>query len=154
MARRTAEDLTQKLKVIDKSRELVTKATKATNYHAKQLKEEKCDPDGSNGVGKEELESVVKRIVEVELGVKITRTKDDTTSVSNFQFAKDKARLIFLSKETHVMFILTGHLKGYKKEKIDINISKDGNQILVSGGEGDGRNANGTIQERDKDQRV
>ncbi|KAK7279825.1 hypothetical protein RJT34_24883 [Clitoria ternatea] len=73
------------------------------------------------------------RVMEVELGLKITRTRDDTTSVSDFQFAKDRAGPIFLSKETDATFILTSHLKGYKKEKIDINISKDGNQISVSG---------------------
>ncbi|XP_050887839.1 22.7 kDa class IV heat shock protein isoform X2 [Lathyrus oleraceus] len=51
--------------------------------------------------------------MEVELGLKITRTKDDSTSISDFQFAKDRA--------------------GYKKENIDININKDGTKISVSG---------------------
>ncbi|KAK7301908.1 hypothetical protein RJT34_12785 [Clitoria ternatea] len=60
-ARRTVEDLTQKLKVIDESRALAIKATEAAKNQAKQLKEEKCDPDGSNVAWKEELESAVKR---------------------------------------------------------------------------------------------
>ncbi|XP_061345211.1 uncharacterized protein LOC133291047 [Gastrolobium bilobum] len=71
--------------------------------------------------------------MEVELGLKITRTRDDTTSISDFQFAKDRAGPVFLSKETDSMFFLTAHLKGYKKENIDIYISQDGTQISVSG---------------------
>ncbi|CAJ1976944.1 unnamed protein product [Sphenostylis stenocarpa] len=71
--------------------------------------------------------------MEVELGLKITRTKDDTTSVSDFQFAKDRLGPVFFSKETDAKLILTAHLKGYKKEDIDINISKDGTEISVSG---------------------
>ncbi|BAT94311.1 hypothetical protein LR48_Vigan02g202800 [Vigna angularis] len=71
--------------------------------------------------------------MEVELGLKITRTKDDNTSVSDFQFAKDRSGPVFFSKETDSKLILTAHLKGYKKEDIDINISKDGSEISVSG---------------------
>ncbi|XP_027367854.1 17.8 kDa class I heat shock protein [Abrus precatorius] len=71
--------------------------------------------------------------MEVELGLKITRTRDDITSVSDFQFAKDKTGPVFLSTETDATFKLTAHLKGYKKENIDITISKDGTQISVSG---------------------
>ncbi|KAK7343738.1 hypothetical protein VNO77_12739 [Canavalia gladiata] len=73
------------------------------------------------------------KIMEVELGLKITRTRDDTTSISDFQFAKDRTGPVFLSKETDATFILTAHLKGYKKENIDISISKDGSEISVSG---------------------
>ncbi|KAJ1424988.1 HSP20-like chaperone [Sesbania bispinosa] len=71
--------------------------------------------------------------MEVELGLKITTTRDDTISISDFQFAKDRAGPVFLSKETDSMFTLTAHLKGYKKENIDININKDGTKISVSG---------------------
>ncbi|KAE9589101.1 hypothetical protein Lal_00000072 [Lupinus albus] len=71
--------------------------------------------------------------MEVELGLKITRTRDDTTSISDFQFAKDRSGPLFFSEETDAMFILTAHLKGYKKENIDINISEDGSEISVSG---------------------
>ncbi|KAK2404389.1 centromere-associated protein E [Trifolium repens] len=71
--------------------------------------------------------------MEVELGLKITRTIDDTTSISDFQFAKDRAGPVFLSKETDSTFTLTALLKGYKKENIDININKDGTKLSVSG---------------------
>ncbi|GAU13339.1 hypothetical protein TSUD_42930 [Trifolium subterraneum] len=49
--------------------------------------------------------------MEVELGLKITRKIDDTTSISDFQFAKDRAGPVFLSKETDSTFTLTAHLK-------------------------------------------
>ncbi|KAI4352983.1 hypothetical protein L6164_007184 [Bauhinia variegata] len=71
--------------------------------------------------------------MEVELGLKITKTRDDITSVSDFHFAKDRAGPLFLSKETDSKFILTGHLKGYKNENIDIKISEDGRVISISG---------------------
>ncbi|PNY16809.1 class I heat shock protein [Trifolium pratense] len=71
--------------------------------------------------------------MEVELGLKITRTIDDKTSISDFQFAKDRAGPVFLSKETDSTFTLTAHLKGYKKENIDIIINKDGTKLSVSG---------------------
>lgn len=51
--------------------------------------------------------------MEVELGLKITTTRDDTTSVSDFQFAKDRSGPVFLSKETDAKLILTAHLKGF-----------------------------------------
>jgi hypothetical protein len=51
--------------------------------------------------------------MEVELGLKITRTIDDTTSISDFQFAKDRAGPVFLSKETDSTFTLTALLKGF-----------------------------------------
>ncbi|MED6210286.1 hypothetical protein PIB30_062737 [Stylosanthes scabra] len=64
--RKAVEDLSQKLNVINKSRELATKATEASNSQAKQLKEEKCgDPVGSNGAWKEDLETAVKRYASV-----------------------------------------------------------------------------------------
>jgi len=51
--------------------------------------------------------------MEVELGLKITRTKDDNTSVSDFQFAKDRSGPVFFSKESDSKLILTAHLKGF-----------------------------------------
>ncbi|RDX74460.1 17.6 kDa class I heat shock protein 1, partial [Mucuna pruriens] len=72
-------------------------------------------------------------MMEVELGLKITRTRDDTTSVSDFQFAKDKSGPVFLSKESDAALILIAHLRGYQKEKIEININKDGSELSVSG---------------------
>ena len=65
-AKRTVEDLTQKLKVVDESREMAVKATEASKGQAKQLKEEKYgDPDGTSGAWKEELEVAVKRYASV-----------------------------------------------------------------------------------------
>lgn len=53
------------------------------------------------------------RIMEVELGLKITRTKDESTSVSDFQFAKDRSGPVFFCKETDAKLTLTAHLKGF-----------------------------------------
>ncbi|KAK7299920.1 hypothetical protein RJT34_10749 [Clitoria ternatea] len=56
------EDLTEKLKVLSKSRESAIQATEASKSQAKQLKEEHCgNLDGANGAWKEELETTVKR---------------------------------------------------------------------------------------------
>ncbi|XP_057724237.1 WEB family protein At5g55860-like [Arachis stenosperma] len=64
--KKAVEDLSQKLNVLNESRELSTKATEASNCQAKQLKEEKCgDPVGSNGAWKEDLETAVKRYASV-----------------------------------------------------------------------------------------
>ncbi|KAI4307849.1 hypothetical protein L6164_030984 [Bauhinia variegata] len=61
-AERTVDDLSQKLKAINESRELAIKATEAAKSQTKQLKEEKCgDPDVTNNAWKEELETAVKR---------------------------------------------------------------------------------------------
>ncbi|KAL1332704.1 hypothetical protein HN51_061485 [Arachis hypogaea] len=61
-AKRTVVELTQKLKVVDESRELAITATDTAKDHAKQLKEVKYgNSDGTNGAWKEELEAAVKR---------------------------------------------------------------------------------------------
>ncbi|GAU31946.1 hypothetical protein TSUD_288800 [Trifolium subterraneum] len=70
--------------------------------------------------------------MELELGLKITKTRDDIDSISEYQFMKDTGP-VFKSRETNTMFILTAHLKGYKRNNIDINISKDGNKISIRG---------------------
>ncbi|XP_010260966.1 PREDICTED: uncharacterized protein LOC104599914 [Nelumbo nucifera] len=69
--------------------------------------------------------------MELELGLKITRTRDDLTS--DLRITKDRAGPLFLLRETETMFILTAYLKGFKKEKIRIEINEDGTQILISG---------------------
>ncbi|XP_061349347.1 uncharacterized protein LOC133294653 [Gastrolobium bilobum] len=71
--------------------------------------------------------------MELELGLKITKTRDDVTSTSEYQLAKDRAGPVFQSRETNTMFILTAHLKGYKRNNIDIKISEDGSKISISG---------------------
>ncbi|CAJ2666299.1 unnamed protein product [Trifolium pratense] len=70
--------------------------------------------------------------MELELGLKITKTRDDIDSISEYQFMKDTGP-VFKSRETNTMFILTAHLKGYKRNNIDININKDGNKISIKG---------------------
>ncbi|XP_047148911.1 WEB family protein At5g55860-like [Vigna umbellata] len=65
-AKRTVEDLTQKMKVIGDSRELAIKTTEAAKSQAKQLAEEKYGiPDVTGGAWKEELDSAVKRYASV-----------------------------------------------------------------------------------------
>jgi hypothetical protein len=49
--------------------------------------------------------------MELELGLKITKTRDDIDSISEYQFMKDTGP-VFKSRETNTMFILTAHLKG------------------------------------------
>ncbi|XP_010428746.1 PREDICTED: gelsolin-related protein of 125 kDa [Camelina sativa] len=72
--------------------------------------------------------------MEVELGLKITRTKDDVSSSRDFQVVKDSfGRHLSLSRETNSVFILTLHLKGFKKDGVDIEINKEGNRIKISG---------------------
>lgn len=48
--------------------------------------------------------------MDLELGLKITKTRDDVASISEYRFAK--AEPIFQSRETNTAFILTAHLKG------------------------------------------
>lgn len=50
--------------------------------------------------------------MELELGLKITKTRDDIASISEYQLAKDRAGPVFQSRETNTMFILTARLKG------------------------------------------
>lgn len=50
--------------------------------------------------------------MELELGLKITKTRDDIASISEYQLAKDRAGPVFQSRETNTLFILTAHLKG------------------------------------------
>lgn len=50
--------------------------------------------------------------MELELGLKIAKTRDELTSMAEFQFAKDRTGPVFLSSEDDNMFILTVHLKG------------------------------------------
>ncbi|XP_021903523.1 probable serine/threonine-protein kinase kinX [Carica papaya] len=71
--------------------------------------------------------------MELELGLKITRTRDDLTSSTDFRIAKNPSGVLFWSKETESMFILIIHLRGFRKENIEIEINRDGNQIVISG---------------------
>ncbi|CAJ1953136.1 unnamed protein product [Sphenostylis stenocarpa] len=69
--------------------------------------------------------------MDLELGLKITKTRDDIASISEYRLAK--AGPIFQSRETNTAFILTAHLKGYKRNNINIKISEDGSKISISG---------------------
>ncbi|KAJ7969812.1 Small heat shock protein HSP [Quillaja saponaria] len=71
--------------------------------------------------------------MELDLGFKITKTRDDITSIADFHITKDQAGILFLSRETDTMFILTCHLKGYRKENVSIKINEDGTRISISG---------------------
>ncbi|KAM1348290.1 hypothetical protein ACFX13_002597 [Malus domestica] len=71
--------------------------------------------------------------MDLELGLKITHSVDDHVSSANLRIAKDKSGPIFVSKETETMFILTAHLKGYRRERVHIDINEDGTQIGISG---------------------
>ncbi|CAL9240916.1 unnamed protein product [Arabidopsis halleri] len=71
--------------------------------------------------------------MELELGLKITRTKDDVSSSTDFRVARDSFGQLSLSRETTSVFFLILHLKGFKKDGIDIEINKEGNRIKISG---------------------
>lgn len=60
---------------------------------------------------KKEEEAVA--AMELELGFKLTRTRDDEqTSIADFRITTDSSGPIFVSEETDSKFILTGYLKG------------------------------------------
>ncbi|KAK6115664.1 hypothetical protein DH2020_007933 [Rehmannia glutinosa] len=67
----------------------------------------------------------------MELGIKLRRAADEFSS--DFQIAKDRAAPLFLSRQTDTIFVLTAHLKGYKRENIKIDINEDGSSIAISG---------------------
>ncbi|CAG7893703.1 unnamed protein product [Brassica rapa] len=71
--------------------------------------------------------------MELELGMKITRTKDDVSSSTDFRVSRDAFGQVSLSRETESVFILTLHLKGFKKKGIDIDINEEGDRITISG---------------------
>ncbi|KAF1884717.1 hypothetical protein Lal_00028603 [Lupinus albus] len=71
--------------------------------------------------------------MELELGLKITKTRDDISSINEYMLSKDRTRPVFQCRETNTMFILIAHLKGYKKNNIGIKISEDGSKISING---------------------
>ncbi|KAK2659033.1 hypothetical protein Ddye_005566 [Dipteronia dyeriana] len=71
--------------------------------------------------------------MELELGLKITHSRDDLTCTTDLCVTKDPSGPPFVPKEIETMFILVGHLKGFRRENIDIDINKDGNRIAIHG---------------------
>ncbi|GAB4845149.1 hypothetical protein Ancab_038553 [Ancistrocladus abbreviatus] len=70
--------------------------------------------------------------MELELGLKITKTLDGPAS-TDFRLAKDRAGPVFISTETDSMFILTAHLKGFRRKNIKVDINEEGTRIAISG---------------------
>ncbi|XP_068659774.1 uncharacterized protein [Aristolochia californica] len=69
--------------------------------------------------------------MELELGLKIRRARDNLSS--DIQISKKYGGPLFTSTETETMFILVGHLPGFKKDEIKIEINDSGSEIAVSG---------------------
>ncbi|CDY45945.1 BnaA02g17710D [Brassica napus] len=74
-----------------------------------------------------------KLVMELELGLKVTRTREDVSSSVDFRFSKDPFGPLVLSQETDSRFIIIIHLKGFKKEGIEIEINKEGDRITIRG---------------------
>lgn len=60
--------------------------------------------------------------MELELGLKISKTVDGSTSSTDLLIAKDRSGPLFLSRETYSMFILTAHLKGLSSLSLWLSI--------------------------------
>ncbi|KAJ4909202.1 HSP20-like chaperones superfamily protein [Raphanus sativus] len=71
--------------------------------------------------------------MELELGLKITRTREDVSSSTDFKVSGDPLCQVSPSRETDSVFILTLHLKGFKKKGIDMEINEEGDRITISG---------------------
>ncbi|XP_010416602.1 PREDICTED: trichohyalin [Camelina sativa] len=71
--------------------------------------------------------------MELELGFKVTRTREDVSSSVDFRFSKDPFGPLVLSRETDSRFIIIIHIKGFKKEGIEIDINKEGDRITIEG---------------------
>ncbi|KAF8106893.1 hypothetical protein N665_0130s0060 [Sinapis alba] len=72
--------------------------------------------------------------MELELGLKITRAREDVSSSTDFKVSRDVfGQQLWHSRETDSVFILTLHLKGFKKDGIDTEINKEGDRITFRG---------------------
>ncbi|KAH0876066.1 hypothetical protein HID58_073428, partial [Brassica napus] len=72
--------------------------------------------------------------MELELGLKITRARDnDVSSSTDFKVSRDSLGQLWHSRETDYVFILTLRLKGFKKDGIDTEINKEGDMITIRG---------------------
>lgn len=66
------------------------------------------------------------------MGLKLTKGLDEFES-ADLVISKDGAGPLFISRETETMFILTAHLRGYRREQVKIDINEDGNRIAICG---------------------
>ncbi|KAL0665271.1 hypothetical protein Bca4012_102109 [Brassica carinata] len=72
--------------------------------------------------------------MELELGLKITRARDnDVSSSTDFKVSRDSLGQLWHSRETDYVFILALRLKGFKKDGIDTEINKEGDMITIRG---------------------
>ncbi|CAF2203978.1 unnamed protein product [Brassica napus] len=72
--------------------------------------------------------------MELELGLKITRARDnDVSSSTDFKVSRDVFGQLWHSRETDSVFILTLHLKGFKKDGIGTEINKEGDMLTIRG---------------------
>ncbi|KAJ0231646.1 SHSP domain-containing protein [Hirschfeldia incana] len=72
--------------------------------------------------------------MELELGLKLIRTReDDVSSSTDFKVSRDSLCQVSPSRETDSVFILTLHVKGFKKKGIDMEINDEGDRITISG---------------------
>ncbi|KAG9444278.1 hypothetical protein H6P81_015618 [Aristolochia fimbriata] len=69
--------------------------------------------------------------MELDLGLKITRARESVTS--GVQISKRYGGPFFTSTEIDTMFILVGHLPGFKKTEIKIDINESGSEIAIDG---------------------
>ncbi|KAF4375579.1 hypothetical protein G4B88_022226 [Cannabis sativa] len=70
--------------------------------------------------------------MELELGLKITKSTDDITSTTtNLRIAKDSSGPVFISRETDTKFILTAHLK--EGTEISISGERPVRELVMSG---------------------
>ncbi|KAL3845415.1 hypothetical protein ACJIZ3_002818 [Penstemon smallii] len=67
----------------------------------------------------------------ISMDLEFTRVADEFNS--DFQIAKSGTGPLFLSRETDTMFVLTAHLKGYKRTNIKIDTTEDGTLMAISG---------------------
>ncbi|XP_047307330.1 uncharacterized protein LOC124910696 [Impatiens glandulifera] len=73
--------------------------------------------------------------MDLEFGLKFSKpiVNDDDLISTDLHISKDRGGLLFMSTETDSMFILTAHLRGYKRENIRMSISPDGTQLKIEG---------------------
>ncbi|CAH8294809.1 unnamed protein product [Eruca vesicaria subsp. sativa] len=104
-----------------------------TRDHEEEVEEKEME-QSTNQNSQRQIQHTRKELVmELELGLKVTRTTEDVSSSVDFRFSKDPFGPLVLSQETDSRFIIIIHLKGFKKEGIEIDINKEGDRITIRG---------------------